>query len=87
MVSSVLVEFVGDDGIGCSITGEGGEACKCVVFGDVALCVGKEDMFGMEVESVPFGGHEDHARNFGDTGTPPKFIKTRSINIGSRFFA
>lgn len=56
MVSSVFVELMGDDDISCTLSGESGEVGKCISGRDVALGVGEEGMFSVEVEIVP--GHE-----------------------------
>lgn len=50
MVSSVLVEFVGDDDVGGTSTTEFGEEGKTISGREVALGVGEEGMFRMEIK-------------------------------------
>lgn len=80
MVSSVLVELVGDAGEAPSST----EFC-CEVFENiscrcVAAGVGEEDIAGMEVKGhvtgIPVLGLGTHSVESGETGHPPKFIKS-----------
>ena len=50
MVSSVFVEFVGDDDVGGTRTTEVGEEGKTISGREVALWVGEEGMFRMEIK-------------------------------------
>lgn len=75
MVSSVLVEFVGDDDKSGSSTTEAGEVGKTISGRDVALGVGEEGMFGMKVELTPGHGLKPMCENLGNWGTPPILIK------------
>lgn len=52
MVSSVLVELMGDEGIRETLAGEVGKTKEGILFGDVALGVGEEGIFGVKVEIV-----------------------------------
>lgn len=52
MVSSVLVELMGDEGIRETLAGEVGKTNEGILFGDVALGVGEEGIFGVKVEIV-----------------------------------
>lgn len=50
MVSSVLVELVRDGNEAPSITADGGELADCFFLVEVALWIGEEDMFCMEIK-------------------------------------
>ena len=50
MVSSVLVELVGDDEISSTLSGDSGEVGKCISGTDVALGIGEEGILGVKIE-------------------------------------
>lgn len=91
MVSSVLVELMGDEGIRETLAGEVGKTKEGILLGDVALGVGEEGIFGVKVEivgRVPFYGLKRHtAKKWGQRDTSEIYKKRDLFNIGSRFSA
>jgi len=51
MVSSVFVELMGDTGEAPSVTTEILEVGECISWGNVALGVGEEGIFRMEIKA------------------------------------
>lgn len=82
MVSSVLVELVGDNGKSPFFTKLGGEKVEGGITWDRTLCVGEEGIFRMEIKIwhastssllKPIG------RGLGNEGHPPNLYKKRDI--------
>lgn len=79
MVSSVLVELVGDAGEAPSGAETGKEGIESIPGCEVTAWVGEVDVAGMEVEghvTVPNRLAGTHGEISGDLGKPPKFIKS-----------